>query len=384
MPVLRYYTVLELARGIRAFLRLDAGLTRDGTPGGNFEWQQAQIRKPKQGQQLERDRHELEQTRQRLDGQTRQFAQSQTFNHSGIKPENIIWILGTARTGSTWLSSMMKSLKTHRRWNEPLVGELFGSFFYNLGLRWNEWTQPYSYKGFIFSSSYKEVWLNSIRSFVLDGAKARFPKMTHEQYLVVYEPNGSIGAPWLLEALPESRMVFLVRDPRDVVASILDGFKKGGWLYAEEYLIPHDQDYVIDYESSRPQEWPDSPADTSPDAVVEARANKYLRDITSVKQAYEHHAGPKVLVRYEDLRANTLDTMKHIYSTLQIPVDEEDLVRVVGEHAWERIPQDKKGRGKVLRKATPGGWREDLTPEQVKLIETITAPVLNELYSGLR
>jgi hypothetical protein len=305
--------------------------------------------------------------------------------NGSVKPENIIWILGTGRTGSTWLSYMMTALEKHRRWSEPLVGELFGSFFHSLGLHWNEWTQPYRYEDFIFSSSYKETWLNSIRSVVLDGARARFPNMGQEQYLVIYEPNGSRGAPWLLEALPETRLIFLIRDPRDVVASVLDGSKKGGWLYAETYLIPYeirDQEYVIDYQSVRRQKWPDSPADTNPNAVVEDRARIYLRDIGSVKLAYDFHRGHKVLVRYEDLRTDTLGTMKRMYSALEIDVDEEELARVVNEHAWENISEDKKGEGKLLRKATPGGWKEDLTPEQAKIVETITAPLLDQFYSG--
>ena len=44
----------------------------------------------------------------------------------GIKPENIVWIFGTARTGSTWLSAMMGEIKGYTRWHEPLVGTLFG------------------------------------------------------------------------------------------------------------------------------------------------------------------------------------------------------------------------------------------------------------------
>ena len=36
--------------------------------------------------------------------------------------------------------------------------------------------------------------------------------------------------------------------------------------------------------------------------------------------------------------------------------------------------------GKVFRKATPGGWREDLTSEQVDVVERITAPLLDEFY----
>ena len=41
-----------------------------------------------------------------------------------------------------------------------------------------------------------------------------------------------MGAPLLMEALPESRMILLVRDPRDVAASTLDAAKEGGWLHS--------------------------------------------------------------------------------------------------------------------------------------------------------
>jgi hypothetical protein len=39
-----------------------------------------------------------------------------------------------------------------------------------------------------------------------------------------------------------------------------------------------------------------------------------------------------------------------------------------------------KGQGKFYRKASPGGWRDDLTPRQAKLVEEITAPVMGEFY----
>jgi hypothetical protein len=61
-------------------------------------------------------------------------------------------------------------------------------------------------------------------------------------------------------------------------------------------------------------------------------------------------------------------------------VDERELAKAVEKHAWENIPKEKKGEGKFYRKATPGGWQEDLTPEQAELVERITAPLLNEFY----
>jgi hypothetical protein len=61
-------------------------------------------------------------------------------------------------------------------------------------------------------------------------------------------------------------------------------------------------------------------------------------------------------------------------------VDERELTRAVEKHAWENIPEKDKGEGKFYRKASPGGWQEDLTPEQAQIVERITAPLLRELY----
>jgi hypothetical protein len=72
--------------------------------------------------------------------------------------------------------------------------------------------------------------------------------------------------------------------------------------------------------------------------------------------------------------------MKRIYRALAIPADAEALARAVQRHSWERLPEKAKGEGKFYRKATPGGWREDLTPEQVRIVEDITAPLLEWFY----
>jgi hypothetical protein len=62
-------------------------------------------------------------------------------------------------------------------------------------------------------------------------------------------------------------------------------------------------------------------------------------------------------------------------------VDEGELARAVKKNAFENIPEDKKGPGTVRRRGTYGGWKEDLTPEQVEIVERITAPLLEEFYA---
>jgi hypothetical protein len=276
----------------------------------------------------------------------------------GIDPASIVWIFGGPRTGSTWLGSMMEELEGQTVWREPLVGELFGYLYYM-----RAWAGHYKSKHFILGS-HRETWLASIRSFVLEGANARFPEVADGGYLIVKEPNGSLGAPLLMEALPETRMILLVRDPRDVVASALEAGREGSWFHSRRT------------EGTNGADPNTHPFFRGLDGIVE----HYVKSVNNAKTAYDAHEGRKVLIRYEDLRADTLGEMRRIYSTLRIDVDRMQLSGAVEKHAWEGIPEEEKGEGKFRRKASPGSWREDLTEEQIAVVEDMARPLLEEFY----
>jgi hypothetical protein len=278
---------------------------------------------------------------------------------AAVKPENMVWIFGSGRSGSTWLRSMMSEMEGHQVWEEPYVGALFGEFYARAP------QENRSSANFIMGEPIRKGWRRSIRNFILDGAGYSNPRIGAEDYLIIKEPNGSVGAPLLMEALPESRMILLVRDPRDVVASVMDAAREGGWLY-----------------ESRNGGKRRAPADKKPRAFAGERARVYRRGVQNAKLAYDAHKGPKALVRYEDLVADTEATMHSLYAALRIEVNHDELANAVKKHSWENVPEEEKGGGKFYRKGTPGGWREDLTPEQAKTVERITAHLLEEFYPG--
>lgn len=269
-----------------------------------------------------------------------------------IDASNIVWLFSSGRSGGTWLSSMMAEMVGHTVWHEPTVGALFGNFYYD-----DPWIGDAHRSNPLFIlGSRREIWVSLVRSFFLDAARAMFPDLGRDGTLVVRETYGSIGAPLLVEALPESRVVVLVRDPRDVVASSLDAFKPDNWgsdALGAESVPPYSA-----------EEW----------------SRLYLRTVGNAKRAYEAHEGPKALITYEELRTETLGAMERIYSGLEIAVDDRQLAAAVDKHAWEAIPDRLKGAGRFYRKGVTGGWSADLTAEQVKTIEAMTAPLLDEFY----
>ena len=279
----------------------------------------------------------------------------------GVDPACLVWIFGSGRSGSTWLRRMMGEMPGHKVWEEPMVGALFGEFYAKAP------EENLRSKDHVMGEPIRRGWMRSVRTFVLDGARYSNPDLKPGEHLVVKEPNGSVGAPLLMEALPESALILLIRDPRDVVASMLDSAGEGGW---------HRERFGRGAVGRRAM------ADRKPEAFARLRARAYMRGVGAARRAYEEHGGRKTLVRYEDLVADTSAAMRRIYSDLGIPADEAELSRVVAKHSWGNVPEEEKGAGKFYRKGTPGGWREDLTPAQAVIVEEMAAPIIREFYAG--
>jgi len=84
--------------------------------------------------------------------------------------------------------------------------------------------------------------------------------------------------------------------------------------------------------------------------------------------AYNNHNPTlRLLIKYEDLRKNTLHELEKIYHFLEIRLIEQDLKKIVEEYDFDKIPTSERGLGKFNRSAKVGGWRNNFSKDEQRL-----------------
>src|SRR5436853_3050063 len=87
-------------------------------------------------------------------------------------------------------------------------------------------------RDYLFSDQYRHVWMPQLRELI----SARFGTQAAEYIeeaggiqdpVVVVKEPGSHAADTIMELFPESTLIFLLRDGRDVVDSWLDAYRAG-------------------------------------------------------------------------------------------------------------------------------------------------------------
>jgi hypothetical protein len=286
----------------------------------------------------------------------------------------LVWLLGSPRSGSTWLMRQLAGHPAVVPVNEPLIGEHLAPFYSDQpgiqaeDLKLADFTPSrfLSDAGqYFFASEFKDVWTpllgQLMRARFYAHAIARPAAVPlSETFLVLKEPHGSQAADLIMEALPQSRLLFLLRDGRDVVDSELAAASKGSWL---QEVFP-----VV--------------GGIGPDerlAFAEQSAHKWVWRTEVVEQAYAAHQGPKLLVRYEDMRADAAAHMRRVFDWLELEISDADLEALVEGQSFERMPAEHRGPDRIFRAAKPGLWRESLTEDEQDVVERVMGPKLRAL-----
>jgi len=263
--------------------------------------------------------------------------------------KKLVWVFGSMRSGSTWLALQLLEHVDNISWNEPLIGNNLNQIR-NFANGTHRGTLHY-----FFSDIHKNQWKKGIRKLILDRAYSQ--GMTLDKNLVIKEPSGSIGADIIADCLPNSKLIFLSRDGRDIVDSMIDAHvPKSWWKGLEPLLTPEKRlEKIKEYCKS----W------------------KIVTDV--VKKAYENH-NPKLrlLIKYENLLKNTFTELRKIYNFIGISISDKDLQRKIEEHSFSKIPESEKGSGKFARSATPGRWKKNFSDEEQKIMNEMLYDTLKQ------
>ncbi|HVZ52479.1 MAG TPA: sulfotransferase domain-containing protein [Pseudolabrys sp.] len=200
-----------------------------------------------------------------------------------------------------------------------------------------------------------------------DAPPVRFVK-THDAYT-----STSKGEPLLAGRRGADGAILIVRDPRDVAPSFAN--HNGGSI-----------DEAIQFMNS-------------PEAAFCAKPGRQHNQLRQQLPGWSGYTAtwleqkdiPIHLVRYEDMQADTAGVLARALAFAGRPASDEEIRRAVAFADFARLQEQEKakgfreapyGRGREMsffRRGQSGAWRDELTMEQVLLLENEHAPMMRRL-----
>jgi hypothetical protein len=272
--------------------------------------------------------------------------------------DHLTWIFGSSRSGSTWLLRMLSEFDELLPVDETGIGHHLG-VWRPIPLAWATCDDPPDLSTFadvkqanpdyFFSAEHRPGWEPLLRDFILDRLALQ---RDGDRRYVIKEPGGSQVADWVMSLLPGSRLVFLLRDGRDVVDSWLDAYQDGGW-------ITQDGGFPVAAHGRVP--------------FIKWQATVWRYRTEATRRAYDAHAPDRrVLVRYEELLEDPARELGRVLETIGIAASAARIEEVAAKHDYANVPARERGAGKFVRSASPGSWTERLSDqEQDALLEVV-------------
>jgi len=270
--------------------------------------------------------------------------------------KKLVWIFGTPRSGSTWLArDILKSDKICLQM-EPLIGAQLAAFRSTPNTYWKIFRGRHKVRlhriidqnrdDIFFSPKYESSWKPALRHLILNRFMTQHP-LKMKDYLVIKSPNESHGSDIIMKSLPNSRLIFLIRDGRDVIDSLQGKFFNP--RSQEEAETPEERRFKIIYHAMN---W---------NIMIE----------TTTKAFELHDESLRLLIKYEDLRLKTEKEIKKIYRFLGYELDNEVIKQITDRTSFENVPHELRGEEKVIRKAQPEGYKEYFSDDELQMVNSI-------------
>lgn len=268
-----------------------------------------------------------------------------------------LFVVGCPRSGTTWVQLLLSQHPTVATAPETQI------FAYYLDHFQRQWRHEHEGPGrthqgnaglsrLLSEDEFEELCRTSA-ALVLDKIAARRPGAA---VVVEKSPRHALHAQFIRRLFPGSRFLHVVRDPRDTVASLLAAGRSwgGGW---------------------------------APRNAIEA-ARLWNEHVRAARRVAQPESGYHE-VRFEDLVVSPVARLREILDWLELDADGDFCESAVAACELSKLRNDADGKKMPLpsekspreffRKGTPGGWQEDLSRIDARIVERLCGDLMDEL-----
>lgn len=279
---------------------------------------------------------------------------------------SLVLVVGAPRSGTTWLQNMVGA---HPTVASPRETDLFSRYLAPLteAWRWQVRGGPDGWAARRFKGLpavlTEAQFLDATRVF-LDSILVKVTELEPEATVVVEKsPSHSLCAETIAELAPRARVVHLVRDGRDVAASLVAASEGWGRWWAPPTL---------------------------------ARAGRsWTRHVRGARRFAELGV-PYLEVRYEELSGGDLGLLRAVHEFCRLDVTEAECARLYEAYSFERMAGAAEGELLVggefgpfagnrteaqgfYRKGQVAGWRDEWSVRDRLVFDAVAGDLLVEL-----
>lgn len=282
------------------------------------------------------------------------------------KGENMIFIVGCPRSGTTWLQELLASYPKAKTGPESYL------FSWFIGPQLRAWRKELKREFFVgvgLGGYFKEdEFLRNLKQYMLVLLQPMIGNLQSDEFFVEKTPNHALFIPEIMEMLPDSKIVHILRDARDTVASLLSESK-----------------------TKYGRSWAPKSAGVA--------ANTWAESVKAVQAAGKEFGNSQLYeVKYENLRASPLQELSKLSEFLSFNWNEQSMIDAINRNDAATVR--KAGTATVIpmsgefqatfgktalhrrgfvRKAKVGSWKDELSVKEKLDVWRVAHRTMNEV-----
>lgn len=253
--------------------------------------------------------------------------------------KRLLFLMGTPRSGTTWLQLMLASAPEVASANET---HLFSNYTPRLFREWDRRRNSNSSRAIgLHHLVTEEQYLSFVRDFASQALATIAARKPGASVILEKTPQNALVWRDIARIFPDALFLHLVRDPRAVVASLCAAreWSRGNW-------IPN---------------------------TITGQCRLWSNHVTSASEA--KITGRYHEVRYEDLREPA--TLSRIFSFLGVDRTDSECRLIIDNYTIDKLRKNEAASPwslsreprKFFRQGEVDGWRRELTPGAIATID---------------